>query len=390
MNKSFAYGMRARAWPLVCALLIMGACGSSSRSVKGTGPDGAGVVKLPPVNPKALREFEAGMRALRLAGKKPRPEAYAKAKERLRSAVQIDGKLWEAWHNLGVIHTREGDDEDAAEAFGKALAINPLHQESLLARAEANRRAGRMNQAREDYENAIAKSPDDSPVKRNATARLASLLREDKKYDDAVKVIRDTLRTAGANAKVYVELGMVYMAQGRDELAKLVLAKAVELDAKEPSIYNAQALLALAHGKSQEAFDRFDYATSLDPNYVDARMNKASVLISVGDFARAKAELGAVVEKNPDDLSARVALGVAYRGAGAYDQAKAEWQRVAEQAPRRSKIRGDALFNLAILEMNFLENEKAAAVALDRYLEEAPRKHPKRKAAQQRKKELGL
>lgn len=395
MKNNVLSGLR-RAAPravLVIALSAMAACGSSSSSQRiqnaSQGSDPA-AVKLPPVNPAALRDFEAGMRALRLAGERPTPEAYAKARERLRAAVQSDSKLWEAWHNLGVIQYREGDDEDAVESFGKALEINPAHFESQLARAEAHRRAGRTERARRDYENAIARTPDDSAVKRNATARLASLLREDKKYDDAIKVIRHTLRTAGANAKVYVELGMVYMAQGRDELAELVLAKAVELDAKEPSIYNAQALLALAHGKSQEAFDRFDYATSLDPNYLDARFNKASVLISVGDFARARTELAAVVEKNPDDLNARVALGVAHRGVGEHDKAREQWEQVIEQAPRRSRVRGDALFNLAVLQMNFLENEKAAAAALSRYLEEAPRKHPKRKAAEQRKKELGL
>jgi tetratricopeptide (TPR) repeat protein len=380
-------------WLLVAGLLVATACGSSSASRRtGEGSQGKGqvAVKLPPVNPAAMREFEAGMRALRLAGEQPTSDAYARARERLLAAVAIDNKLWEAWHNLGVIHHREGDDDAAAEAFGKALEINPAHLESLLARAEAHRRAGRTEQARGDYESAIARTADDSAVTRNATARLASLLREDKKHEDAIQVIRNALRTAGGNAKVYVELGMVYMAQGRDELAELVLTKAVELDPKEPSIYNAQALLALAHGKSQEAFDRFDYATSLDPNYLDARFNKASVLISVGDFARAKAELTAVVDKNPEDLSARVALGVAHRGVGEHEQARVQWERVVDQAPRRSRIRGDALFNLAVLQMNFLENEKAAAAALDRYLEEAPRKHSKRKAAEQRKKELGL
>lgn len=375
----------------LCMMSLASACGSSSSGRATLGTDQAGKMrKLPPVKPDAMRQFEAGMRALRLAGDEPTPDTLAKAKERLLAAVELDKNLWEAWHNLGVIHYREGEDDAAVEAFGKAFAVNPLHVESLLARAEAHRRAGRIDDARSDYDSAIARAPDDSPVRRNATARLASLLRESKKYDDALKVIRNALRLAGANAKVYVELGMLYMAQGHDELASLVLAKAVELDPKEPSIYNAQALLALARGKSQEAFNRFDYATSLDPSYLDARFNKASVLLAAGDFNRAKAELVAVVDKDPDDLEARIALGVAHRGLGEHDLAKTQWERVAAKAPKRSQVRGDALFNLAILQMNFLENEKEAAAALDRYLEEAPRKHPKRQEAEQKRKELGL
>jgi tetratricopeptide (TPR) repeat protein len=236
----------------------------------------------------------------------------------------------------------------------------------------------------------VANSPTDGPTRGDATARLASLLREARAYDDALAVIRDTLRTSGANATVYVELGMVYMAQDRRDLAALVLGKAAEINAKEPSIYNAYALLALAQGRSQEAFERFDQATSLDPSYLDARFNKASVLLDAGDYARAKQELAAVVTQNPDDMGAQVTLGVAHRGLGEYDQAKAIWEKVVQEAPRRSRVRGDALFNLAVLQMSFLEDEKGAAAAFDRFLQEAPRSHPKRKTAEEKKKELGL
>ena len=85
-----------------------------------------------------------------------------------------------------------------------------------------------------------------------------------------------------------------------------MLAKALELDAKDPAIYNALALLAQRQGKAQEAFERFDQAASLDANYIDARFNKASVLLDAGDYARAKVELSAIVEKRPDDYAAQV------------------------------------------------------------------------------------
>ncbi len=73
------------------------ACGGSqSRSV---GSSAKEAPKLPPVNPKALRDFDAGLRALKLGG----PNANEKAMKRFRSAIDIDGKLWEAWHNLGAV-----------------------------------------------------------------------------------------------------------------------------------------------------------------------------------------------------------------------------------------------------------------------------------------------
>ena len=376
----------------ILALSLLGGCPKSSNQriddAAKKGPKAP--VRLPPVSQDALREFERGMAALRLASRKPSPDAYEKAKERLQAAVELEAKLWEAWHNIGIVHYRQGDDGEAAQAFSKALEINPAHIESVLARAEAHRRAGKIKAARSDYEKAVGQSDDNTAQKRNATARLASLLRESRQYDDALAVIRNTLRTSGANAKVYVELGMLYMAQGRDELADLVLAKAIELDAKEPSIYNAQALLALSRGKSQDAFDRFDYATSLAPNYVDARFNKAKVLIDVGDYKRAESELQKVVEASPDDLDALLALGLAQRGTGEFKKAKGTWDKVVARAPMRSHLRADAMYNLALLQFNFLEDEKAAATAFAAFLAQAPIDHPKRKDAEEKQKELGV
>jgi tetratricopeptide (TPR) repeat protein len=377
-------------------LLGLAACGGASSQQRIARSRGGAVEqpRLPPVASAATSAFDEGMRWLRAANMKKRAsergEALDNAATAFRRAVDADPNVWEAWHNIGVIHFADGDDDAATDAFGQAIKINPAHMPALLGRAEAHRRAGRMREARTDYEAAVANSPADDPTRRDATARLASLLRDARAYDDALAVIRDTLRTSGANATVYVELGMIYMAQDRRDLAALVLGKAAELDPKEPSIYNAYALLALAQGRSQEAFERFDQATSLDPSYLDARFNKASVLLDAGDYARAKQELAAVVAQNPDDMGAQITLGVAHRGLGEYDQAKALWEKVVQEAPRRSRVRGDALFNLAVLQMTFLEDEKGAAAAFDRFLQEAPRSHPKRKTAEEKKKELGL
>src|SRR5262245_55051096 len=118
----------------------------------------------------ALRELDAGLRALRLGG----PEAGERAAASFERAVALDATLWEAWHDLGVARAREGDDRRAATAYGRALGLRPKHTPSLLARAEALRRLGRRREARTDYEAALAVEPDDLGTR----LRLASLLRE--------------------------------------------------------------------------------------------------------------------------------------------------------------------------------------------------------------------
>ena len=113
------------------------------------------------------------MRAVRLGG----PEASETARARLRAALKIDGSIWEAWYDLGVIAWKDGEDDEAIDDFSRALSGNPGHTPSLLARAEANRRAGKKKDARSDYQTAIKNMTEDDPNRRDGAARLASLLR---------------------------------------------------------------------------------------------------------------------------------------------------------------------------------------------------------------------
>lgn len=363
---------------------MLAACHHSAKT-ETTGGGRQAVHKRDPINPKAQVNFDAAMRAVRLGG----PEANETARARLKTAVEADSTLWEAWHDLGVIAYKEGDDDEAVTDFTKALAINKTHTPTLLARAEANRRGGHKKEARGDYETAIKTTDEDDPNRKDAAARLSSLLRDTGDYDDAVEVLRETVRVAGASAKIYTELGLIYIAQKRLDLAKLVLAKALELDAKDPAIANALATLALREGNAQLAFERFDQAVSLDPNYFDARFNKASVLLDAGDYARAKTELAVIVDKRPDDFAAAVSLGVALRGQKEFPEAKKVWDRVIKEAPKRSTVRADAMFDVAILELDFMQDAANGKSDLERYLQDAPGGHSKRQAAEEKRKELG-
>jgi tetratricopeptide (TPR) repeat protein len=369
----------------VALALALAGCGGGAAGAAGRGGKPVAPV-LDPVKPAALREMDAALRALQRRG----PAAREDAQARFEAAVAIDGTLWEAWHNLGVLANEDGDGEAAVAAFGRALQVNPAHTPSRIGRAEAHAQRGKSDEARADLEQCLRELEADDPLRAGVAARLAALLRDARKYDAAVEVLRDQLRGQGATSRIYAELGLIYLVQARLELAQLVLARALELDARDPAVHNALALLSLQQGKAQEAFHRFDQATSLDPDYLDARFNKASVLLDAGDHGRAKQELAIVVERKPDDHAARVALGLAHRGLRDFPGARQIWDQVILDAPRRSVARADALYNLAILKAFFLEDVQGAKHDLERYLQDAPASHPRRKDAEDKRKELGL
>jgi Tfp pilus assembly protein PilF len=362
---------------LVALLLVLAACGHGAVYTRGQKARTVTRPKLRPVRQEALRDFDAGLRALKLGG----PEADERAAEKFKDAAAKDPTLWEAWHDLGVIAARQGDDAGAVDAFTHALAINPAHTPALLGRAEANRRLHRVSAARADYKEALARDPQDS----GTLLRFASMQRETDDLDGAITSVREALRLKGDDARAYVELGLLYLAGGRQELAEFVLTKATELDPKSPQAWNALALLSLAKGDAQEAFERFDVATGLDPSFRDARFNKATVLLNAGDYARATAELEAVVGLDARDVDAWVALGVAYRGQAKHEKARQAWLTVLKIAPRNA----DALWNLAVLSQDFLHDDASAKDYLARYVQAAGPDHPRRKDAEARAKEMG-
>jgi Flp pilus assembly protein TadD len=367
------------AW-IAAALAVVLSCGGGTSTHKETAAARRPAAREP--KPAAVRELDAGLRALRLGG----PEASQRAAEAFERATVADPTMWEAWHDLGVARSRAGDDRLAVAAFGKALELEPGHVPSLLARAESWRRLGKRGEARADYEAAIKLDEDDIATR----LRLASLLREGGDTDGSLRAVREVLKRQVEGkelADANVELGLIYLAAGREELAELVLSKAATVDAKNPKVWNALALLALAEGKDQEAFQRLDQATSLDPSFRDARFNKATVLLDAGDYAAARTELLAALKGQEDgaDLDALVALGVAERGLGDHAAARRAWERVLAVAP----MNADALFNLAVLQQDFLKNESKARELLSRYQAAAPDGHPRRKDAEARMGELG-
>jgi tetratricopeptide (TPR) repeat protein len=365
---------------LATALAVLLGCAGKTSTHKTTPAAAAAGSRKGAPKAGALRDFDAGLRALRLGG----PEANERAAESFTKATAADPSLWEAWYDLGVVKARSGDDRAAVVAYGRALGVNAGHRPSLLARAESLRRLRRVAEAKADYEAAIQADADDLQTR----LRLASLLREAGDTDGSVKVVREVLRRNAQGkdlADANVELGLVYMAAGKEELAELVLGKAAALDPKNPRVWNALGLLALKQGKDQEAFQRLDHATDLDPAFRDARFNKASVLLDAGDYAQAKSELGAALKGESGDVEALIAFGVAERGLGDYKGARESWEKVLVEQP----MNADALFDLAVLQMDFLKDEAKARELLARYLAAAPDDHPRQKDARSRLGELG-
>ena len=356
---------------LAALAVSAGGCGGGSTSNQ---PET--LAELPPADPAAVREFLAGNRFMGRPGR----GNQRRARRRFQKAIQIDPNLWEAHYNLGVLQRRAGDLEAAAGSFDAALQIQPRAPEPLLAAAEVDYARGEQGAAAERLETLLEGDPENL----DARVALAVMLREDERYDAALEQAREVLVRDPQNIRALLEIGRAYRAREQYEVARLVLDKAVQLAPEDApglmaEVRNEQGLLELDRGDTQAAFQAFEQAIALDAAYEPARMNMGSVLLHAGDFAGAVAQYEAVLEQHPDDLAARVAYGAALRGQGEHRQARRQYERVLEADPENA----DALFNLAVLQAEFVDERTESRATFQRYLDAAPRRHPKREQAEE-------
>lgn len=92
-----------------------------------------------------------------------------------------------------------------------------------------------------------------------------------------------------------VALARRYIGQGNYDDAKRNLLQAVEIDERNPEVYEAFALVYQSTGEFELAQENFERAIRLDRNFSRARNNYAAFLYSRGRYEEAEAELDRVV-----------------------------------------------------------------------------------------------
>ena len=291
----------------------------------------------PKMNAAAQKAFNRGAAA---AKKNDLPGARAAFEQ----ALAADARAYAASYNLGVIADRQGQTNQALQAYARALKIQPDFEDAVEGIVSIDLRQGSAAQAVAHAE-PVAKQ-----WERNLwlQAILAQALIEANRIDEAEQVARKALRRDERFVPAMVALANASIRRGRLELADSILEQAVAVKPNYAEIYFLQGKRHQQEGRLAQALAAYRKAAELRPSYSEARMALGVQYMAAGNYAEAQAEFEAVSKLVPSLVAVHLNLGDAYRANRRWQDAKREL----DQAMRMQDPLPEAHFNLGLLYMD--------------------------------------
>lgn len=298
------------------------------------------------------------------------------------------GRFTEAIFMVGRTHDDCGHADQAREFYRRALEVNPAFCGARVAAGNEHYRAGRITEARAEYERSVR---DDTRctegyvniaiVQRRNPAESAEALQNLRRalaidssylpafnqmallyYDQAVRRGAATSSVSGGVAAVS---GGSRSGSEEDEsdarrrrreaagrsdrqmldLAEVVCRQAQLIDGNYAPIYNTWGLINVRQGNIIAALAKFERAFNLDANFFEAYMNFGELTLSFRGYEDAAAAFTRATELRPATYDAWLGLGAARRGLNNPDEAQAAY----EHAISLDAARPEAYFNIALL-----------------------------------------
>ena len=290
-------------------------------------PGGPRLIDLPP----ALLYKEA--RELMAQGN------WEGAWERVDAYLQREPKSAPALLDAGFIAEKRGDAKAAQDFYRRALDRDPGMAGAALNLARLYQLEEKPGDAERVLKSALGSTSD--PQLLNA---LSSVLRAEKKLDEAEAAAKAVLVRHPRDAGAYRNLAAIEAERGQVRLAESALNNARKLDDKSAGIVNSLGLLAIKRDDVAAARAFFEQATQLDPAFAPAFANLGALALSYRDYPAAEQAYGKAVQLDGSRWDTHLAHGWALEGLRKSKEARGEYEKVLALRPGQE----DALYGKAL------------------------------------------
>jgi tetratricopeptide (TPR) repeat protein len=212
-----------------------------------------------------------------------------------QKALRMDPKNGAIHHNYGVLLDRLGRRELAQIHLRKALEYQPDFPEAYVNLGNVLDEMGETAEALAMYDEALKRRPDSADAYFNKGHALNRMGR----YAEALNCFSEALFMEPQEPTSLNGAGYALAGLGRDEEAIDFYTRALARDTGNPHVFFNRGLSRMRLEQFQEALTDFDETLALEPEFFDALVEKANVLLELGRFDEARQILALAEERDP-------------------------------------------------------------------------------------------
>ena len=232
-------------------------------------------------------------------------------------------------NNLGIALERAGRVQEAMVQYEQALRLNPNLAAAHYNLGVALARMGRVPEAVEHYEQALRLMPDLAAAHYNLGTALARLGR----VPEAIEHYEGALRLQPWDPDAHYNLGMAMERAGRvqEAIGQYEQTLRIKPDLVEAH-YNLGVALARL-GRVPEAVGHWEQVLRLKPDYAEAHNNLGNALAQVGKVPEAIEHYEEALRLDPYYADAQYNLGLALEQSGQIGEAIAHYEQALRLRP---------------------------------------------------------
>ncbi len=256
----------------------------------------AGSSALAPQGAAAAAAFREGAAAQQRGELERAAEAY-------RRAIALEPQFAAAYANLGAVLARAGRYEEAVAAYRRALAIDPKLTAARLNLGLAHYRAGMLSAAADAFRAVF----DADPSLLQGRQLLGLVLVELGRDAEAIPHLEASTQAGADEPAVLFALGRAYSRQG-DVRADQVAERLARIPEGRPLWHQLRGLVLQRDDRHQQALEAFEAAAALNAGLPQLPVNIGVSRLALGNRAGAREAFEDAIRQSDRDAAAHVFL----------------------------------------------------------------------------------